>query len=99
MDRYWNFYLGDAGDLRYASVLDHPNHVDLPPAVLVLAEHDPLLSQGRAYVHKLGAAGVKAYEQIYSGMTHAFLDFPFELKQAELARENIALAMKKLLGV
>jgi len=83
---YWEQYLpSDASDLQYASVMDHPDFAYLPPAIVLLAEHDGLLEQGKAYVRKLKEGGNEVYEQIYAGMIHGFLDLPFKLPQQQLA--------------
>lgn len=45
----------------------------LPPAILLGAEHDPLLAEGREYAARLRAAGVAVEERVASGMCHGFL--------------------------
>jgi len=45
---------------------------NLPPAVVVTAEYDLLASEGRLYVDKLRAAGVKATLLDYDGAIHGF---------------------------
>jgi acetyl esterase/lipase len=44
----------------------------LPPATVVLAEIDPLRSEGAAYAYKLQRAGVPTRLMLYKGVTHEF---------------------------
>lgn len=44
----------------------------LPPATIVLAEIDPLRSEGELLGDKLEAAGVEVAKKIYEGVTHEF---------------------------
>ena len=45
----------------------------LPPAFVVVAEHDPLHDEGRDYVNKLSTAGVPATYRPGKGLIHGFL--------------------------
>lgn len=65
-------YLADPRRARdpYASPMRAESHADLPPAVVLTAEYDPLRRDGAAYAAKLRAAGVDASATRYLGVTH-----------------------------
>jgi acetyl esterase len=48
---------------------------DLPPALVVTAEFDPLKDEGRAYAEKLRLAGVPSTIVEYAGVGHGFVQF------------------------
>ena len=48
------------------------DHSDLPPAMIITCELDPLHDEGVAYVAKLRQAGVHVMHLDYDGATHAF---------------------------
>jgi acetyl esterase len=74
MQRFWDEYLGDtrtdAADL--AVLLRLADVSGLPPATVVVAEHDPLRDEGLAYAAKLAAAGVPVTTIEAPGMIHGF---------------------------
>lgn len=53
----------------------HENHSDLPEAIIVTAEYDPLRDQGESYVSVLRSAGVEALGIRVNGMMHGFASF------------------------
>ncbi len=46
---------------------------DLPPAAILAAEVDPLLSDAERYAHRLAAAGVPVDLEVAKGVVHGFL--------------------------
>ena len=55
----------------------------LPAATVVLAEIDPLRSQGEAYIAKLRRAGVPVRARLYRGVTHEFFGMGAVIDQAK----------------
>ncbi len=73
---FYKHYAGgyaDTMDPRLAP-LQAPSLADLPPAVVVTAEFDPLRDGGAAYAKALKAAGVQAQHIAGPGMIHGYFD-------------------------
>ena len=77
MQAFRRLYLGaaDPADPR-ASPLLAPDHSRLPPALIQVAEHDPLRDDGIRYAAALRSAGVPVRFTEYVGVPHGFLNFP-----------------------
>ncbi|MDB5661546.1 MAG: lipase [Cypionkella sp.] len=54
------------------SLLGQQSLADLPPATVILAEIDPLRSEGEAYAAALKAAEVDTNARVFTGVTHEF---------------------------
>jgi len=62
----------------------------VPPALMILAQCDPLHDEGVAYARHLQAAGVDVELKVYPGMTHDFLRMGAIVDEAEEAQHHIA---------
>ncbi len=95
---FFNHYidLADRGDWRYAP-LNAPDHADLAPACVILAEADPLLDEGLAYADALRAAGVHVELELYRGVTHDFIKLGRAIPEALAAQAACAAALQAAL--
>ncbi|MGA8197264.1 MAG: alpha/beta hydrolase [Acetobacteraceae bacterium] len=71
---FWNHYLSDPADAGhpYASPLRARDFSNLPPALVVTAEFDPLRDEGEQFAEKLRGAGTAAVTSRWPGMNHGF---------------------------
>jgi acetyl esterase len=72
---FWGHYLADPSDGNnpYASPLRAADFSNLPAAIVLAAEFDPLCDEDTLYAEKLRAAGVPVEYHCYEGMIHGFL--------------------------
>ncbi len=81
-------------DWRFAPL--HAADLDgVAPACVVLAECDPLVDEGLAYADRLRMAGVAVELELYRGLTHDFIKMGRVLKEAGLALDAAAAALRK----
>jgi acetyl esterase len=75
---YLRHYTEDAVDPYdpRISPLHADSLADLPPALVITAEHDPLRDEARRYADRLRAEGTPARYTDYAGMCHGFMSFP-----------------------
>ncbi|WP_175836107.1 alpha/beta hydrolase [Burkholderia multivorans] len=75
---YARRYLGDpsAADSPYVSPLLANDLSELPPALIQVAEHDPLRDDGWRYHARLKANGVSSQITEYAGAPHGLTTFP-----------------------
>ncbi len=94
---YWDCYVPAVSDRThpYAAPL-HAELSGLPPAVVVIAGHDPLRDEGLAFGAALEQAGVPAVRLRYEGGIHGFMTMPM-LDLAHRARKEAAAALADLL--
>lgn len=90
-------YVGDAAktaDPRIALV-KQPSHANLAPATIILAQIDPLRSDGEKYAEKLRAAGVPVTVQTYEGVTHEFFGMGAAVDKAKQAQQFAGEQLRK----
>lgn len=96
---FWEHYVGDPGQVDpLAAPLRHGNLAALPPATVIIAEHDVLRDEGLAYADALRMAGVPVASEVAPGMIHGFLTmldaipdgWPYLTQAAERLRADLA---------
>ena len=78
MQFFWSMYLQNPADAKneYASLDQASSLKNLPPALIVTAEHDPLHVEAEKYAEMLEKAGNHVILEKYPGVVHGFLDLP-----------------------
>ena len=94
MGWFFKHYKGDPKN-PYALPMKAASLEGLPPATIVAAEIDPLLSEGKAYADKLKKDGVAVDYKEYSGVTHEFFGMGAVVPKAKEAEQYAADALKK----
>lgn len=97
MQWYWDQYVPTPTDRTHPYVA--PLNADLrglPPAVVVIAGHDPLRDEARTYASALQAADVPVKRVEFEGAIHGFMSMPV-LDIAQLARRQACAALSELL--
>lgn len=96
---YFDYYTGgdpDVHDPRLSPLLAD-SLSDLPPALIITAEHDPLRDEGRRYAERLRAAGTPARYTDYAGMVHGFMSYPGLASGARQALAEISQDLRAAL--
>lgn len=97
MNWYWSQYAGGADRSNpLLSPLVAPDKSDLPPALIITAELDPLAAEGRAYAAMLATAGVPVELVEIPGMVHGFVSLGPELRQTRDALTLAAAALNRV---
>ena len=96
LEWFGSFYLPDPALASDPSVspLDTADLTGLPPATIILAEIDPLQSQGVAYARRLEEAGVDTTLTLYQGVTHEFFGMGAVVDKASDAVAEAAAALQ-----
>jgi acetyl esterase len=87
---FWDHYLADPSDAAnpHASPLRATDLRDLPPALVVTAQYDPLRDEGEYYAERLRHAGVPTEMKRWDGMNHGFLFWPGVVDRAGEAMDE-----------
>jgi acetyl esterase len=91
---FFKHYKGDPAN-PYALPMQAASLKGLPPATVITAEIDPLLSEGKAYAERLQREGVPVSYREYSGVTHEFFGMGAVVQKAKEAEQFAADALKK----
>ncbi|GHA82390.1 alpha/beta hydrolase [Cognatilysobacter bugurensis] len=96
MEWFARQYVGDMSrmsDPRIALV-QQQNLANLPPATVILAEIDPLRSEGQQYGEALQKAGVPTVIEQYNGVTHEFFGMGAVLDKAREAQQLVGQRLR-----
>jgi acetyl esterase len=95
MTWFWNHYAPDVADRQHpdAAPLKAASLRGLPPALVLLAEHDPLREEGEQYAAALIRADVPVTCRRLDGQMHGFFGMGSALPGARLGLEIVARAV------
>ena len=101
MKWFWNHFINieSEADDPYVSPLRAESFRDLPPALILTAEYDPLRDEGDAYAEKLQGAGVNVTLTRYPGMIHAFIRMTAQLDKANVALGQVAGMLRSVFKI
>ena len=68
---------------------------DLPPAVIINAEFDPLRDDGVLYAAKLRRYGVKVWDKCFAGQIHCLIGLPPDAEELKEYETIVKTAMKE----
>jgi len=93
---YYHTYCSDRCDPRdpRVSPIYAQDLSGLPPALIIAAEYDTLRDEAKAYAGRLEAAGVATRHVCFDGMVHGFLQMSGIVREAQIATEEIADALR-----
>lgn len=97
MQWYWDHYLQSLADASnpYAAPLAASDLSNLPPALVITAEYDPLCDEGEAYAQRLQDAGIPTTCTRYDGMIHGFFGMSAAIDKGKQAVDEAAAVLKR----
>lgn len=95
MHWFWDHY-ADTGDRSnpYASPLCASDLSNLPPAMIQVAEFDPLRDEGLQYAEALQAAGVDTQSRCYEGFIHGFFSHFDTVPPTRVAMDDACVVLQ-----
>ncbi|ABA22445.1 Esterase/lipase/thioesterase [Trichormus variabilis ATCC 29413] len=99
MKWFWNHYLENdlQGEEYYASPLKVQDARNLPPCLIVTAEHDPLRDDGLLYAQYLQSFQVKVKILHYESFIHSFIRMIRVIEDTRQALYEIAINFREML--
>jgi acetyl esterase len=96
---FWDYYLKNKsdGDNPYASPNRAKDLSNLPPAVIITAEFDPLRDEGEQFAERLKRAGNKVTMRRYAGVVHGFVSLAAVIDQGKTAIQALGDDIKAAL--
>lgn len=87
----WNWYLpeGESENPLAIPVLTK-DFKNTPPTLVLLAEHDPLLDDGKQLTENMHNAGILVKTSFYKDMVHGFMHMGEVLNETQLAVDEMA---------
>jgi acetyl esterase len=97
MKWYWNHYMRTPADAAnpYAAPAQAKDVSNLPAALVITAEYDPLCDEGEAYAQRLKDAGVPTTCSRYEGMIHGFFGMSAVLDKGKQAIDEASKALQQ----
>lgn len=101
MSWFWKHYLKDEsqGQEPYASPLLADDLSDLPPAVVITAQHDPLRDEAEAYATRMAQDGVPVHVRRFDGVMHEFFGLAGIVHKATMAVEEAAEELERIFNM
>ena len=99
MEHFRDMYIPDNGDRKndYVSVLLAATLKNLPQAIVITAQFDPLRDEGEQFAKRLEQKGNTVSHIRYNGVIHGFLSMDRLFGDAENAVDRISAFLKPLL--
>ena len=98
---FWNHYV-DNTDLSGYNIFASPLRArlpnDLPPALVITAEFDPLRDEGEVYASTLEDAGIQTRLIRYDGVIHGFFGLPHVIDKGRQAIDASCASLREAFG-